>query len=605
MKKNNFLLLFIFSIALYFNALFADWVWDDYSLIVFVPFEKLMKFTTVFLNNMWNVQNMHKVTNYYRPFVTLLNNADRAIYGLSPMGFHFTNILLNAAITILVYAFYKKIFSEKIAFAAVLLFLALPTHVEAVTWISSRSDLLCTLFSMIAMLLFFNKAQTNKVRLLANTAFLIAVLSKETAIMLIPFFIGFDIVFLPTFSLKKIIVKYWFVVVLGLFRVALIPLLMPLVRASGGNLDGYLFTNWTLWFEKFFYTIGTYIRLMFIPYPLALFRHYEITEISIKGLDFISSMIFLAAFIALYVYYLIKHRFRIVLFLSFFLLALFPVMHIFGLPYVTAEHNLYLASVGFIPAIILIFYKKTNEQKLFYILIALTLVFSLMTIRRNTDWYSEKKLITQSLKYYPKSAMANANLGVKYLDKGDYKNAEKYIKKGIKLGYFGPELYENMGYIRYRQEKYNESIAWYKKDFVFDIDYSKAFYMLAIDYELLGDTAISNLWHNKYKTYVGPRFHELELKKMKTTYDFVDTLNKKGDYAHALNLLKILLDSFVPEQEKIPVKFKWCEILYKSGDKSAARDYFTKNIKGLHDERPDYNHYLQIRKNDLHKLIAD
>jgi hypothetical protein len=126
---------------------------------------------------------------FYRPLVRLAFFIDYSIYHLNPIGFHITNLLFHMANTIMVFYFTRHLTGEEITgWVAAFIFAVQPLHTEAVSWISGRSDLIFSLFYLLASICFLkyiSKEGKKKVFLaLSSFFFILSLLSKEAAITL-------------------------------------------------------------------------------------------------------------------------------------------------------------------------------------------------------------------------------------------------------------------------------------------------------------------------------------------------------------------------------------------------------------------------------------
>jgi hypothetical protein len=90
-------------------------------------------------------------TSYYAgvwmPLTWLSYMLDFELYGLSPGGYHLTNVFFHLANTLLLFLVLKKMTEEvwQSAFVAAL-FALHPLHVESVAWIAERKDVLSAFF---------------------------------------------------------------------------------------------------------------------------------------------------------------------------------------------------------------------------------------------------------------------------------------------------------------------------------------------------------------------------------------------------------------------------------------------------------------------------
>ncbi|MCZ6574321.1 MAG: glycosyltransferase family 39 protein [Planctomycetota bacterium] len=150
---------------------------------------------TSFLSDDWNIVGaVHRngafgvftghSRMFLRPLMSVSIRFDYVLYGLEPLGFHLTNVLLHVLCAFLVYAVGNKLLGSRVGLWSGLLFLVHPSHTEAVSWIAGRNDVLCTFFSLLSFLTYLSYVESRRVRhLCGSLAFLaLALLSKEAAL---------------------------------------------------------------------------------------------------------------------------------------------------------------------------------------------------------------------------------------------------------------------------------------------------------------------------------------------------------------------------------------------------------------------------------------
>lgn len=99
----------------------------------------------------WAFTTFH--ASNWHPITWLSHMLDCDIYGLNPMGHHWTNLQLHIANTLLLFFILQQMTGAlwKSAFVAAL-FALHPLHVESVAWIAERKDVLSTFFGMLTIL---------------------------------------------------------------------------------------------------------------------------------------------------------------------------------------------------------------------------------------------------------------------------------------------------------------------------------------------------------------------------------------------------------------------------------------------------------------------
>jgi hypothetical protein len=126
---------------------------------------------------------------------------DKALWGITPFGFHLSNIVLNALSTVCAYWFSLLLFGvfgyERrygAAFIAGLLFALYPMHVESVSWVSGRSDVLCALFFFLALIFHILSLRKTGLIVLTTAFFTLSLSSKEVAVVFPVTALVFDLI---------------------------------------------------------------------------------------------------------------------------------------------------------------------------------------------------------------------------------------------------------------------------------------------------------------------------------------------------------------------------------------------------------------------------
>ena len=124
---------------------------------------------------------------YYRPAVVLSFYFDYLIGGYAPAIYHIHNILIHAGCAYLVFFFARCLSIDRtVAWGTALLFFVLPIHTDSIFWIVGRTDLLCTLFYLSALILFLKYMERDSTAALLGlvACSALAFLSKEMAFSL-------------------------------------------------------------------------------------------------------------------------------------------------------------------------------------------------------------------------------------------------------------------------------------------------------------------------------------------------------------------------------------------------------------------------------------
>jgi tetratricopeptide (TPR) repeat protein len=162
----------------------AGFVWDDHPLIDQQPFtQQLRPLPEYFDREFWADPSDPQSSGFYRPLVSLSYSLEWQAWQGEPAGFHATNLLLHLVNCALVFALVLRAGAGGwAAFLAALLFGLHPRLTESVAWISGRTDVLASCFSLLALFLYRPGAGAGMRRAGAGACLLLGLLAKEVAL---------------------------------------------------------------------------------------------------------------------------------------------------------------------------------------------------------------------------------------------------------------------------------------------------------------------------------------------------------------------------------------------------------------------------------------
>ncbi len=133
-----------------------------------------------------------------RPVVMLAFRLDHAMWGLSPIGYHLTNVVMHVVNAWLLFAITRRLTGHvRTAFWTGLLFLVFTGHAEAVGWVSGRADVIGTTMSLTSLWLYGQSIDRRGCHTSlvwgSYVAFAGALLSKESMIVLPALAAGLEI----------------------------------------------------------------------------------------------------------------------------------------------------------------------------------------------------------------------------------------------------------------------------------------------------------------------------------------------------------------------------------------------------------------------------
>jgi tetratricopeptide (TPR) repeat protein len=347
-----------------------------------------------------------------------------------------------------------------------LLFAAHPVHVEAVTWLSARKEVLQGFFFFLAFYLYLKGKEREGGKKIIVLGFvllsiLLAMLSKPSAVVFPAVLLVYEMALTRNrwidfvkrhglFFALSIIVSFVFTFIL--IRVML---------NAGGIKDyhgGTFFNNLLVSFYVLLYNIK--LLVLTINYSAA----YAI-RVPFPLLTLQTFLVVLAVFllIGLCLWSLKKTK---VLFFSFFffLVTLLPYLNVIPISTLLADRYVFIASfstcfllgMGF-DRLYSVFHPRFSDA--FFKLLSLTLFlfllgcYSFMTIQQNKIWENSYTLWSDAVEKYPESNVANALMGVVYMDLGMDEKAAEYLEKAVQILPIDYESRNNLGIVYGRLDK--------------------------------------------------------------------------------------------------------------------------------------------------------
>ncbi len=428
------LIILSFTVIFYSSALLCNFVFDDFSLVKNNPY----------LTGKKNISDLFiHFFSVYRPIRTISYYLDSLIGGINPFYFHLFNIFYHLIGVILVYLIVLKLFKKKdFALISAGVFAFHPVHVDAVTYISGRRDVLSGIFILLSIYFFIKFKEESKkyfLILVFVSAFL-GVFTKEMAFS-IPFLIFLvDITFyskekgdiFKSFfkTIKNGLTYYLIFFVGGLFYLYKIIFL--------GNISGRSH-YWGGTFLKNVLTISKvfiyYIYLFIFPFNLRGDYYYYTFPITFSLKDILGwvSLFLILSLIFLGFYFYKKEKRELSFVIFFFFLSLLPVSHIIPHHELMAEHYLYISLLSFAIFISYI-YEKINKKWFLYALFVIFLIYGIKIYNYSFDYSDEMTFLNYNLRKSPENVRVNMSLGNHYYIEGDYNRAEYFYEKVLKLG---------------------------------------------------------------------------------------------------------------------------------------------------------------------------
>ena len=206
LERYRYQIVFVFSFLLYANSIFNYYALDD-NLVATTNSQQPHRLTSkgiAAIPEIFTEPYYKDAQGYafdYRPIALATFAIEHSLFGNSPHVSHFFNVLLYALLCVLLLKVLEALFKNYnllLALVATLLFAAHPVHTEVVASIKNRDEILALLFALIACWGLFKAVEFNGIKKILYTmlgfAFLFAILSKPTAIVLLPILILFVVI---------------------------------------------------------------------------------------------------------------------------------------------------------------------------------------------------------------------------------------------------------------------------------------------------------------------------------------------------------------------------------------------------------------------------
>lgn len=418
--------------VLYKPSIQFEFVWDDFYLIAENRQLLSRSFTDSFTRDFLNIDDAHfdPFRKFYRPLVTLSYKLDAMFFGLEPSGFHISNLVLHMMNCMLLGALLHRLLpgAPWVVFLAVSVFAVHPVHVENVSWISGRTDLLCAfflLFSSHSLMSFMSR--NSKVQcLMCFIFYMLALLSKEMAVSY-PLLVLLAFYYSDRQGVSRS--KYMILglaVCTGIYIWMRLQIFQPDLMPT--SIQSLIFT--------IPYALIKYMGLLFcmeFPDP----HHSDTMVNSLFSREFLGSLMIHVMLIGGMIYS--RSRRLLFLFGLFFILLLPVLLNIgkFG-DVILADRFMYIPSMTLCGMICLIYvYLKSRNYLqipiltlgLIFIAVSYITILAVMTYRYEFVWKNEIELFHYALRKSSDSPYIQNRMGMALVRYGLYMNAVPHFLK--------------------------------------------------------------------------------------------------------------------------------------------------------------------------------
>lgn len=423
-------------IAAYYPTFQGEFILDDLPFVKDNPMiQEIQPLASYFLQEDGIVPDQAGRTHsgYYRPLINLTYSIDHVLWGPNGAGFRTSNLIFHLITCILLYMCAGRLLKEGAApLLAVLIFGIHPANTESVAWVSSRNNILVTLFSVTSFYFYIRRTEEHKTwqGMLCLLFFALALLSKEFATMLLPIFLVYDrVVGGKKGFLRRGVWGYAaFVSILAaylLLRKAAIPHMMPVVHSIGDFRQALFFSPYLLMENLKIILIPAGLHNFMIGYPDSF-----LSKEAVLGFASVSLLIGL-------MWRWRTHRFFLFSSISF-LLALFPVLNL--LP--TSAYSLVSMRWLYFPMVFLSFSaawvlgRIETNGRFFYVSIASAVVLYLGTytyVLNENLWKTEPAFFEKEVVNFGNHFYAADLARIHHL-RGEYGEAQRFYREAVVSG---------------------------------------------------------------------------------------------------------------------------------------------------------------------------
>ncbi len=502
-------IMFLVAVAaavVYANALPADFVYDDRHQLIENPWIRSVRYLPdIFLKDVWAFLGPGYVSEYYRPLMHLIYMAEYHLFGLAPLGYHLVNLLLHAGVTAATFRLALALLLGSVptnaaamvgASLGALVFAVHPIHVEAVAWVASLPELTFSLCCLLAFLFRLSRSTAPSAWSRETPSlllFCIAILAKETGLILPALFAVYDALF------RRLSVREWVrtylpyaavTVAYGFLRFHALHGLLPRTHA-GAPVTG----AGTLQLPFLF---AGYLRLLVWPTDLNAFRTVAAPP-SFPGSAWLTVLSVLAC-VGLVAVFLRRRDPVASLALAWLALPLLPALIAVMLGHnVLADRYLYLPSVGVALIVALLISRLWERRWLRWVPIGFVAAWISLgaygTVTRNRVWRNELALWTDTVKKSPHAGVVQDGLGGALLAAGRVDEAMVHFRLAEGLDPKLPNFRLNLGLAYVKKGWIEQALAKFLEALQIWPDYPKAHYSAGLAYAQLGqlDAAIAHL----------------------------------------------------------------------------------------------------------------
>ncbi len=463
--------------------------WDDHKNFLGNPHYRGLGW--IHLRWMWTTHLGH-----YIPLTWMTLGLDYVLWGMNPLGYHLTNLLLHAANAVLFYFVAFRILGLGLpdpgdrrqadlvlsAGFAALVFAIHPLRVESVAWVTERRDVLSGLFYLSAILIYLRTCERGERGRgwywAAVGLFACALLSKSMVVNL-----PIVLLILDVYPLRRLggAIGWWSEPARRVY-VEKIPFVLLATAAAAIAVMAQLSVHAAASLAQLSvpgrvavsaYGLSFYLWKMVVP--LNLSPLYPLSPIvNPWAMPFVLSYTMVLAITAIAL--ALRRRVPgLPAAWSAYVVVLLPVLGIFQSgPQIAADRYTYLASLGWaiLAGACLLFCWRISRTSttgtpttlpIAGVAICVVAGLGVLTWNQVHIWHDSERLWTYTVAIHPNSSLAQFSLGIVLSAQGKPTEAIEHFQKGLQLRPDEPSAHTNLGVALIQQGKLADAIEHFRQ----------------------------------------------------------------------------------------------------------------------------------------------
>jgi tetratricopeptide (TPR) repeat protein len=476
------LLLIVITLLVYGQVRQFDFIIYDDPLFVTTNINIQKGFTWDSI--LWAFTN--RVSGNWHPLTWLSFMLDYQLYGLSPGGYHLTNLFWHLLNVLLLFGILRAMTREIWpSFFVAVLFAIHPLRVESVVWITERKDVLSSFFWLLAIWFYLRYSRApvlkNYIPVIINMG--LGLMAKP-----MPVTLPFTLLLLDFWPLQR-----------GHSWRSWIPLLREKIPLIILALALVVFHMWgsvsvdmrLLWdpkplplrIENAVISYVTYLYKFFCPVGLSIYYPYPDSGFHLwqpaAALIILAGLSWLA--------WCSRRRFPYALVgWLWFIGTLVPVIGVVQVVgHAMADRYTYVPLIGIF--IILAWgikdvmsWRPSYRRVLIAVCVGMVITYAVLCYMQAGHWKNSVTLFQHDLSVREDNSLVHACLGAAFLQQGDPNQAEMHLVRALEIKPNLPEAFNDLGTISIRKGMYEEAVERFSQAIALNSDYAEAHNNLAM-----------------------------------------------------------------------------------------------------------------------------